>query len=45
VSAQVLDAYIRVSRVADRGGEGVISPDVQRERIEAWASLHRARLV
>jgi DNA invertase Pin-like site-specific DNA recombinase len=33
-----LDAYIRVSRVAGRHGESFISPDVQRERILAYAS-------
>jgi site-specific DNA recombinase len=32
-----LDGYIRVSRVGGRGGESFISPDVQRERIEAYA--------
>ena len=45
MSAQALDAYIRVSKVAGRGGEGFISPDVQRERIKARASWHGARLV
>jgi site-specific DNA recombinase len=45
MSGRVLDAYIRVSKVAGRGGESFISPDIQRERIEAWASLHSARLV
>ena len=35
-----LDAYIRVSKVAGRSGESFISPDVQRERIEAWANAH-----
>ncbi len=33
-----LDGYIRVSRVGGREGEGYISPDVQRESIEAYAS-------
>jgi site-specific DNA recombinase len=32
-----LDAYIRVSRVGGRAGEGYISPDVQREAIEGYA--------
>lgn len=45
MSKQVLDAYIRVSKVAGRAGESFISPTVQRERIEAWATLHDARLV
>ncbi len=35
-----LDAYIRVSKVAGRSGESFISPDVQRDRIEAWARAH-----
>src|SRR5258708_6159730 len=39
-----LDAYVRVSKVAGREGESFISPSVQRERIEAWASLHGAEL-
>ncbi len=33
----VVDGYIRVSRVAGREGDTFISPDVQREQIEAWA--------
>ncbi len=45
MSEQVLDAYIRVSKVAGRAGESFISPTVQRERIEAWAQLHGTRLV
>src|SRR3982074_2750721 len=44
MSGQVLDAYIRVSKVAGRGGESFISPAVQRERIQAWAQLHGAEL-
>ena len=32
-----LDGYVRVSRVGGREGEGYISPDVQREAIEAYA--------
>lgn len=35
-----LDAYIRVSQVAGRSGENFISPDVQEERIRAWAGIH-----
>jgi site-specific DNA recombinase len=35
-----LDAYIRVSKVAGRGGDSFISPSVQRERIESWAQAH-----
>jgi DNA invertase Pin-like site-specific DNA recombinase len=41
----MLDGYIRVSRVAGREGESFISPDVQREQIEAWAKLRRATIV
>src|SRR5437879_3942876 len=33
-----LDGYVRVSRVGGRQGEGYISPTVQREAIEAYAS-------
>lgn len=33
-----MDGYIRVSRVAGRSGESYISPSVQREAIERWAS-------
>jgi DNA invertase Pin-like site-specific DNA recombinase len=32
-----LDAYIRVSRVGDRGGASFISPDTQRDIIAGWA--------
>lgn len=32
-----LDGYVRVSRIGGRAGEGYISPDVQREAIEAYA--------
>lgn len=35
----LLDAYIRVSRVAGRSGESFISPKVQREKIELVAKL------
>ncbi len=45
MSGQVLDAYIRVSKVAGRAGDSFISPTVQAERIQAWADLHGARLV
>src|SRR5215203_894605 len=34
-----LDGYIRVSRVGARNGDSFISPDVQRQKIEQWASL------
>jgi site-specific DNA recombinase len=32
-----LDAYVRVSKVGGRNGDSFISPDVQRDRIAAWA--------
>jgi DNA invertase Pin-like site-specific DNA recombinase len=35
-----LDGYVRVSRVAGRGGDTFISPTVQRERLEAWCHAH-----
>jgi DNA invertase Pin-like site-specific DNA recombinase len=35
-----LDGYIRVSRTNGRSGDSFISPDQQREKIKAWASLH-----
>ena len=34
-----LDAYIRVSQVRGREGESFISPDVQRDQINAWARM------
>lgn len=40
-----LDGYVRVSRVGGRGGDSFISPAVQRERIEAWATAHGHRIV
>jgi DNA invertase Pin-like site-specific DNA recombinase len=33
-----MDGYVRVSRVAGREGDSYISPSVQRESIEKWAS-------
>jgi DNA invertase Pin-like site-specific DNA recombinase len=35
---QLMDGYIRVSRVAGRSGDSYISPTSQREAIERWAS-------
>ena len=35
--SRTADAYIRVSRVGGRTGEGFISPEVQRQRIQNWA--------
>lgn len=44
-----LDGYIRVSRVGKRdqnkGGEGFISPDVQRDAIRAWADTRGAEIL
>lgn len=37
-----VDGYVRVSRVGGRDGDRFISPDVQREQIEAWARLRHA---
>jgi site-specific DNA recombinase len=39
------DGYIRVSRVAGREGESFISPEVQRQKIGAWAQLHGVEVV
>jgi site-specific DNA recombinase len=40
-----LIGYVRVSRVGGREGESFISPDVQRERIEAHASASQHTIV
>jgi DNA invertase Pin-like site-specific DNA recombinase len=40
-----LIGYIRVSRIAGREGDSFISPDVQRERIEAHAKAHGHEVV
>jgi hypothetical protein len=39
-AVMVVDGYVRVSRVAGRGGERFISPSVQRDQIERWALAH-----
>jgi DNA invertase Pin-like site-specific DNA recombinase len=39
------DAYIRVSRVAGRAGDSFISPEVQQERIAAWADGNGVEIV
>src|SRR5213080_2600320 len=39
------DGYIRVSRRAGREGESFIAPEVQRKKIEDWASLHAVEIV
>ncbi len=38
MSSMELDGYLRVSRVAGRAGESFISPKVQRQQIEAYAT-------
>jgi site-specific DNA recombinase len=40
-----VDGYIRVSKVAGRWGPSFISPQVQREQIERWASFKGAELL
>jgi DNA invertase Pin-like site-specific DNA recombinase len=40
-----LDGYIRVSKVGGREGASFISPDLQREEIEAWARFKGAEIV
>ena len=40
-----VDGYVRVSRVGGRRGERFISPSVQRELIESWATTHGARVL
>jgi DNA invertase Pin-like site-specific DNA recombinase len=40
-----LDAYVRVSRTAGRGGASFIAPDEQRRRIEDWAGLHGLEVI
>ncbi|MEJ7892939.1 MAG: recombinase family protein [Solirubrobacteraceae bacterium] len=40
----LIDAYVRVSQVAGRSGASLISPTLQRERIERWAKLHGASI-
>lgn len=36
----MVDGYVRVSRVAGRGGESFHSPDLQRSSVEAYAAVH-----
>jgi DNA invertase Pin-like site-specific DNA recombinase len=40
-----VDGYIRVSRVKGREGASFISPDIQRERIEAWTRMSGSPLL
>ena len=37
--------YVRVSQVGGRGGDSFLSPELQRERIEAWAAYRQHRIV
>ena len=39
------DGYVRVSRRAGREGESFISPEVQRQRIEAWAQANGVEIL
>jgi len=41
---ELMDAYIRVSRVGDRRGEAYRSPDIQRKAIEAWCKREGVEL-
>jgi DNA invertase Pin-like site-specific DNA recombinase len=34
-----LDGYVRLSRIAGRGGDSFISPEVQEREIRTWAKL------
>jgi DNA invertase Pin-like site-specific DNA recombinase len=38
----LVDGYVRVSHVGGRAGERFISPSVQREQIQAWATMRGA---
>ena len=40
-----LDGYVRVSDVHGREGDSFISPDQQREKITAWATIHNHEVV
>jgi len=37
--------YVRVSQVGGRGGDSFLSPDLQRERIQAWADYRQAPVI
>ena len=37
--------YVRVSQVGARGGDTFLSPDLQRERIQAWAAYRQHEVV
>src|SRR5213594_1413691 len=45
MNALTADGYVRVSRRAGREGESFISPEVQRQKIEAWAKAHDVKIV
>src|SRR5919204_2626610 len=40
-----VDGYVRVSRRAGREGESFISPEVQRQRISAWAQANEVEIL
>jgi DNA invertase Pin-like site-specific DNA recombinase len=42
--AELMLGYVRVSRVAGRGDD-LVSPEIQRRKIEEWAALHDAVIV
>jgi hypothetical protein len=39
-----LIGYVRVSRVAGQGDD-LVSPEIQRKKIEEWAALHDTEIV
>jgi DNA invertase Pin-like site-specific DNA recombinase len=43
--SRTADGYIRVSRVGGRTGEGFISPEVQRQRIQGWADANGVEIL
>jgi len=44
-SDKPMDAYVRVSRVSERGGDPAYgSPHIQRDAIEWWARVARSHL-
>ena len=43
--ARQMDGYVRVSKVGGREGDSFISPQQQRERIEAAAAAAKATIV
>ena len=43
--SRTADGYVRVSRRAGREGDGFISPEVQRQRIQGWADANGVGIV